>query len=529
MYRAVPRVASDYQPRLRIAASDAEQMIKTHKLRPVPRSEIDNFCEFFTVAEWEKERRRAIEHPEAINDILTHVEKCTLPTRESIEQQSCHGPCAVCLDFMSWYDQFLLDEKVQKRFGLMDDQGNCYVLTRLPMGFRHAPFVAIAATEKLMALTHGPDVVSQSCIDNVRFVGERKAVVEAARKFVERCHAVGAQLNEIQPPDPQPDASDQQKEDPTPKEEEKEKRPKAQPTPKAKRVEDLVETEGRWLGLHINYEKKTVRVADKSVKKLQFTWAARNEWSNRGFAAHVGILMFISTTIGINLCDYYDAMTLVRRVGTLQDWNAPLAATQKQWASLERWTHEASLNKEKRMEKAFASDVHRHIFVDASALGWGAVSYDPRTGSVKTASGQWFGRFEKYKRQSVKAEPAAIYMAACRFGETHRPTTFWTDSITAKSVYNKRFSKNAFTNSVVKMFAEKFLKDDRVGPRWNFRFVPGSRNHADAFSRLRQPSIPVSSETVGQTVRDLTQPTQQGCWCSESSSLPSTSGAPRRD
>ena len=189
-YRMVPRDTSD--PRLKISRADAKAMIGTGKLVRCAREDVLNFVNFFTVEEIEKGRRRAIEHPVTINDTLDRS-TTVLPTREDIELQSTAGACAIPVDFQSWFDQLPLDPAVQPRFGVMGNDGSCYMLTRLPMGFRHAPAVAVAATDLIRSMN---TCSSQSCIDNVRFVGNREEVIAETKRFMERVKSVGALLNE---------------------------------------------------------------------------------------------------------------------------------------------------------------------------------------------------------------------------------------------------------------------------------------------------------------------------------------------
>ena len=58
-----------------------------------------------------------------------------------------------------------------------------FCLTRLPMGQRQSVEVAQGATNVLLSFDHR-GATSQSCIDNVRFVGTKAEVLQAASTFI---------------------------------------------------------------------------------------------------------------------------------------------------------------------------------------------------------------------------------------------------------------------------------------------------------------------------------------------------------
>ena len=225
----------------------------------------------------------------------------------------------------------------------------------------------------------------------------------------------------------------------------------------------------------MDYVKQEVCSAQKSIRKLKHTWNNRTTWTNRGFAAHMGVLLFISGVLRLNFAKYFSAFKLFRTVSSMDDWDAPFTCSPSALESLKEWTEEALLNKPRPLQPR-PQTFRRIIFVDASKYGWGAVSVDTELGTIDTHGAKWIDF--KDARKSARAEPEAVFMAACRFARPNLPTLFVTDSITARSAFTSRRSPSFSINAIVNRFVDKF-----PGAPFFYIHIPGIYNPADSFSR----------------------------------------------
>jgi hypothetical protein len=268
MYATLPGRAYNLRDleRAKLYAEDVQKMVGAGQVREIPVEQARGTVHLFAVAELAKARRRAIKHTKVIND---RFDKATLvpallPTRAAQSQQAASG-------------NFAIQTRMCFRSG-----GKSWALTRMPMGQRHAVAVAQNATNVLLSFPLPDGVSTQSCIDNVRFVGPREGVVKAAGVFLQS--SVGVTINEL--PDVANDAS----------------------------LGSLVHQRGDWLGAECDYASGIQRVASKSMMKLALSWAKRADWTHRQYAAHMGLLFFTASVLRSPLASLYEAIKQQRPV-----------------------------------------------------------------------------------------------------------------------------------------------------------------------------------------------------------------------
>jgi hypothetical protein len=366
----------------------------------------------FAVLEWAKRRRRPIFHPD-VNQFITdlHLEKFSQIRKERVREQVMLGSHCYQLDIKSCYDQYPLSEDVRPfftfRFG-----DEIYAQTCLGMGFRPACHIAQGGTWKLLDFAKTCSVASW--IDNLRFIGEN---VECdLLRFLSRAQHVGFQFNEI----------DLYNEDGSPK------------PISVSDFEKLKETEGDFLGEHYNYVEKTRCNTLKTLEKADLIWKRRTKWTARDFAVAIGVFTYASSVTDIDLCQFYSSLQLYARVARICQvhsplWDQPLVSLlpvlSESLNELEKWFDIIMKNTPVPVVSKKTSSPDLILIVDSSALGWGAISVDVKTGSILCDKGIWPPHLLQKYQSSVAAEPAGIWAAMCRFisPRTHRSVLVLTD------------------------------------------------------------------------------------------------------
>jgi hypothetical protein len=464
MYATLPGRAYNLRDleRAKLYAEDVQKMVEAGQVREIPVEQARGTVHLFAVAELAKARRRAIKHTKVIND---RFDKATLvpallPTRAAQSQQAASGNYAITLDFAAWFDQFELAQPIQTRMCFRSG-GKSWALTRMPMGQRHAVAVAQNATNVLLSFPLPDGVSTQSCIDNVRFVGPKEGVVKAADIFVQRCRLVGVTINEL--PDGADDAS----------------------------LGSLVHQRGDWLGAEYDYALGTQRVASKSMKKLALSWARRADWTHRQYAAHMGLLFFTASVLRSPLASFYEAIKQLRLRSaalTRDDslWSQPVTMSQGELESLTRWTNHAGANAWTKCTTT--APVHRYLITDASGWGWGAMLVDTKTGALKSHGQAWSDDDKKEidTEASTSAEPEAVLRALQRFfsrSDTGSVAVL-TDSTTARYALGKGYSPSFAVNAIAARVRAQF-----PNLRLEMHHIAGVANPVDALSR-DGPALP---------------------------------------
>jgi hypothetical protein len=332
------------------------------------------------------------------------------------------------------------------------------------MGQRHAVAVAQCTTNVLLAFELPPGVSHQSCIDNVRFVGPREGVLQAAKVFVKRCRLVGATINEL------PTEADDTG------------------------IDRLAHQRGEWLGAEYDYALGRQRVAEKSLKKLHASWAARQTWSHRGYAAHMGLLFFFASVLRSPLASFFEAMKQMRarssRLAADENlWDQPVHISGSEEEALVKWTNHALTNAWTTCN--CADPVTRFIITDASGWGWGALFFDATTGEAASEAQQWTTADRELidTQASTSAEPEAVLRALkhfCKRTDGGRVAVL-TDSSTAKYALTKGYSPSFAVNAIAARVRATFPNLTLV-----LHHIAGVENPADGCSR--SGALPTADE-----------------------------------
>lgn len=428
----------------RLYKRDVKVLYRSKKLLKIrPRCSVRSFF----VVEWNKKRRRPIFWPD-LNEVIKkeHMGDARIPLKRSVRRNGLSGSWSIQFDFKAWYDQLPMHHRISKYFAF--DGKHC--LRTLPMGFRPACEVAQSISLAL-ADFNLPDGVSVDVyIDNVRFVGERDAVIEAGRQFVERCRRVGAKVDN---------------EKPEPKQEDD------------------------FLGEQYDYVNKKRRLAKKTLTKVTLV---REEilpsetLTNRQVAAIFGLLFFCSEVLQLPLCYLFNLMKwyreTMRRVG--DNWNAEVVVPYQVREELLFWFGKLEANPWIDLYNTINDDEQEPdltLVVDACETGWGCVS----TTSTGT---QYYGApwsAEDHKKHflysSVQSEPLGAWRAIQRFVSTSsKKVVVYTDHEPQVWAMQRGIAKAASYNELQLKLKETFR--DTI---FQFKFINGKDNGiADALSRF---------------------------------------------
>lgn len=452
MYANVPFESSKSCPKARFSGAQVQSMLDYGIVARVAPEDVRGTVHVFPVPEVEKNRLRVIKHTKTANAALGEtLLKLRFPSKRDIGNLVHKGECFLALDFSAWYDAFELAPEVGKMFCFRDEAGDFFRLATLAMGQRQACEVAHSMTRQLLNFELQSHV--EVVIDNVVFVGSREAVLADARRFVERCRAARAQINE--------DVAD---------------------------LEALVQTKGDWCGVHLDMAAKTTQLTSKAVNRTAASWERRAHWTHRGFAAHVGLLFWSCGIIDAPVSSYFALLGFISRTSRrlTEDprfWDKPIAVPPAVVDVLADWTALVAANAPRRV--LLPRDPDWVMATDASAWGWGYVACCTSSGEVLCHGEKWSDAmvrtFGNRLYSSVTAEPQAISLAVPHLLQRRpaRAIFLGTDNSASRWAFTRTFSSRSLDINA----AISRLRNAAPGVHIEYRHVAGKSNRADLLSR----------------------------------------------
>jgi hypothetical protein len=452
-YDDVPVLSAKGAPATRMKDEWIDQLVEGGVVVPIKRSEVRGWTKMFVVPEPAKRRFRPIKHTYVANEVIGKetLQKITFPSKAEICDLVHKGDCFIALDFAAYYDQFLLHPDVAHRFCFR--KGNRFFrLNTLPMGIRNAVECASCTTARILDFSRAS--ATEAIIDNVIFVGKTDEVIHDATIFDERRAAVGAKLNE--------DTSD---------------------------IAALVQNVGDWGGIHLDFVNKTTSLTQKTLEKTAFSWGNRDIWTNRQFAAHIGLLFWSVGIINVPMAEFFPLLRFISslsRVLTEREdlWEQRTLIPPSVWPSLDAWTALVLRNKPRDVPRSAAPEWL--LITDASEFGWGYYAINNVTGAVRSHGAQWSYKFRELYgarlRESTFTEPQGIHNACCHLLDPTNPTRvrILTDSTVAQASFSRGYNTHSYhINECVRRLKATF-GDDFV---FDYVHIPGVCNLADEASR----------------------------------------------
>jgi hypothetical protein len=497
-YESFPKKSAYRCPKADMSHDDILQLENVGVVRQIQRSEVKGFCKMFNVVEHFKKRRRPIKNTVDINDFFGKetLRKFQLISKNEICNLVNQGTHFAQFDCKAWYDQLPYGPGVGEHFCFRSG-GNYYCLGRLAMGQRQAVEVAQSITEVLLDFPGRRCQVARGVIDNVIFVGSYEDVLHDGQRFVERCNAVRALIND--------------------------------PETFENGIDKIIQTSGEWCGVHLDMVDKTVKLTEKTYSKFEVSWNNRENWTWRQFAAHIGLLFWTWGLLDIPVQKYYpllrflsESSRLLQADESLWDKKATIHASAME--KINEWTALAIANAPRKVK--LSSPASWFISTDASKWGWGYVAFNAATGEIRSHGQQWnkqqlaaiFAREGAHKmRKSVYSEPLGVILSFRRLlhhrkqdevsvtipDELRCLINVACDNVSTVHLFNKGFATRSYD---INKLIEELLSDF---PKASFDIrlvhVDGKNNLGDGFSRgkLSSGSAEIGHKTVEENFQRI--------------------------
>jgi hypothetical protein len=405
----------------------------------------------------EANRRRVITETRDFNrfwskfEVLWNVHSTP---RKVARLQILNGPACLTLDASAQFDQMMVGDAVS--FAQVFQHGrHVYRRTTASMGCRPSSDAGTSLTEVMVAFPTKCEVAIAT--DAVRFIGSFEDVLEAGWTLVQRAAYVNLTFNGI-------NCHNATKAD----------------------VKKLITTvESEFLGERVNLVKKTVCCKTKHVTRL--TEAVSIAWqpqaSYRDFLMLFGIMNFMSEVLAVRKDRYFNARTFYSEIAREVAMNPELLdqpARKVIPAHLRDWVGVLAANVPVKVEREKPCEAG--IVFDASAHGAAGIIVLPN-GKEELLQHRWTKaeRSEMNLRFSSVSESAAarllIRQASARWPELSFMMLSDHDGL-VKAFKHKNLCCRAYNEAITTVLD--------CGSHNQLRYVPGSENPADAYSRMER-------------------------------------------
>ncbi|KAJ9438456.1 hypothetical protein DIPPA_11328 [Diplonema papillatum] len=321
----------------------------------------------FTVVE-EKEgalRQRFILWTHEANDAIeADGYEAQVPLKHvSTYLDAVHAECGSTRDLRCGFYGVEVPRGARDAFRFQDDAGDWWELTRLPMGHTCAPELmhtltsTIAGHPDFVKTVHAvPAAVTvHTWVDNVRYAGSRKDVLEASRKVDELAARSKVTWK---------DADTR-----------------------------TASTRYEFIGVDWDHQSGKVGISARLSKKLarDLVEVRKGAMSASGLETLGGRLLHASAIVGVFVGEFYFALKFLRRLtNALNRGEKAVDQTVRLSGSVQRlldgWVRAVL---EKRRMPVTARVPSLTVFVDASLEGWGGVLVDVATNAIEVLGSRW--------------------------------------------------------------------------------------------------------------------------------------------
>ncbi|KAJ9463958.1 hypothetical protein DIPPA_05523 [Diplonema papillatum] len=359
--------------------------------------------------------------------------------------------CATTRDLRCGFYQVEVPEEARKNFGFLDEQGNAYVLNRLPMGHSCAPELMHTLTATLASHPDfvGPEftadgVTVHAWVDNIRISGSRAAVLcqtEELDRLAARVHASWK-------PEDSNDAS----------------------------------SGYDFIGVTFDHGRKTVSPAARLIEKIRavdLSSPTAGDLESLG-----GRLLHASAVVNAFPGSFWFAVKFLRRItnglnkGTRTQSETVLVPASVR-RDLRSWVDSVDVNR--RFTRPSTNRPYA-VYVDASLLGWGAVLVDRQTAELTVLGGTWTEQEARHHINTLEALALKRAVDALPPSVLGSAVDVHVDNTTVVGVARK---KNCMLNKSLNdavVHALTRLRDLKCS--WSISWISTKENPADVPSRV---------------------------------------------
>jgi len=431
------------------ARGTSRRMIKHHSrmlhyrvVRDVRQSDIKVVTNFFCVDKKDKTLRLVVDGRK-VNVLMERPPRMDLPSLHSVIDYLMSNAYALQVDGTSFFYQFGISEEVGTMFcaNLAAERGRFtpVALTRMPMGWSYAPYIAQLTSNTLLRGRDGR-VLGIAWIDNFTISGKTKEEVMANfLEFRDRCDACNVQIDDR---NPEP------------------------------------ETVLNALGLFFDLSSKELMLDPAWVGKQDLSLAA--EMTPRHLYMITGSGIWHDFAKHLPLCHRDASMDVVRRVASLvhdtKSWDTPIPFSTAELTALRTWV--GDLIKNEPVTWIPRPEPQLDLWSDASDSAWAALWF--HEGAIAAGEQGTFTSEQSNWHIFLKEAFAANRVLSASRGI---PRAINIDNKPLVQCIHRGYSTNRFVNSLIKSWDL-----ENITAQW----IPTTIQKADPYTRglTFSPTLP---------------------------------------
>lgn len=394
-------------------------------------------------------RRRPIDWAKRFNDEHAAAYQAEMDLRHlSYYFSRVFGECGATFDLKASFFQVGLPNA--KLFTFMDEEGNVYGLTRLPMGICTAPEImqivmsVLSGDPLFVKPQYSSKVATDVWIDNVMFSGAAEKVRKEEVAFTERAQRANATIN----------------------------------------VSDSsgVSEKQVFIGVEFDFAKKTVDWSSKTAIKIH-NIVFKERMTAAEIETAASRLMYASSIRKVRIANYYWAFKFVRRmlsnIGQAKFMRRDTVVIPRSALHhFKNWQHDLLSASAQLVERDVPASYT--MWSDASMDGWGAVVIDERTQQVHVTGARWSEHMKVLHINILEAVAVRYGLAAFPFLRSNVVSPL-IDNTSVIGAITKGASPSLSLNREL-LLLNRLLDSTKIRLR-RPQYVESSRNPADFWSR----------------------------------------------
>jgi len=402
-------------------------------VRDVRQQDIRVVTNFFCVEKKDSTLRLVVDGRK-VNVLMERPPRMDLPGLHEVIDYVLSNDYALQVDGTSYFYQFGISDEVGTMFcaNLSAERGQFtpVAMTRMPMGWSYAPYIAQLTSNTLLRAADGR-ILGLAWIDNFFFAGKTKEEVLANfKEFRDRCDSCNVRIDE--------------------------REPKPEPVLSA-------------LGLHFDLRSKELSLDPTWVAKRNFSLAA--EMTPRHLYEITGNGIWHDYAKRIPLCHREACIDVVRRIASLihntNAWDEPVSFSPSELLALQDWITAVKTNTPVLWRPRSPPELD--LWSDASDMEWAALWFHNE--AIAAGEQGTFGETLMKQHIFLKEAFAADKVLSATRGI---PRAINIDNKPLVQCIQRGFSTNRFVNALIKTWDL-----DNINARWVSTLV----QKADPYTR----------------------------------------------